>query len=166
MLTAPAENFYTDVIQKDSRFHTSYAVNDPALLEPIFRGIIVAIISDALAEGTALRILETFRSQERQAQLFAKGATQLKTVGVHHYGLACDLGIWIGDAVNWKADYSILQRLAAKHGIVSGADWSRPDEPHSFRDYDHVQRIAVRDQVALFAGSWYTVANYRSPEVG
>ena len=165
MITVPA-NFYTTIIQKDSRFHSTYAINDPALLEPVFRAIVISIIADALAEGTSLRILETFRSQERQEQLFNQGATELQTVGVHHYGLACDLGIWIGGSLNWKTDYSILQRLSAKHGIVSGADWGTPGQPHSFRDYDHVQRIAVADQPQLFAGTWYPDSTYRAPQVG
>jgi hypothetical protein len=32
-------------------------------------------------------IFETYRSQERQQVLFEQGATQLRTVGVHHHGL-------------------------------------------------------------------------------
>jgi hypothetical protein len=135
-------------------------------LEPTFRAIITSIMADALLEKVSLRILETYRSQERQEQLYERGATQLKTVGVHHYGLACDLGIWIGQQISWKADYSILQRLAAKHGIVSGADWGTPSRAHSFRDYDHLQRIAVADQPRLFAGTWYPDAFYRAPQVG
>src|ERR1700730_15038379 len=113
-------SFFTNIIQKDWRFRSTVAVNDLRLLEPTFRTIIIAIVNDALVEHVQLGVLETYRSVERQEQLFEAGATQLRHVGVHHYGLACDLGIMIGGQVNWKADYSILGRLAKKHGIVWG----------------------------------------------
>ncbi len=159
-------SFYTEVIQHDPRFHSAVAVSDVRLLEPTFRAAVAAIVADALAEGVQLRVLETYRSQELQEAYYERGATQLRHVGVHHYGLAADLGIIVGGQVNWKADYSILARLAAKHGVVSGADWGMPDRPHSFRDYDHVQRIAVSDQPRLFSQEWYPDASYRPAQVG
>ena len=44
----------------------------------------------------------------------AQTATQLKTVGVHHYGLACDLVKDIGGSASWKVDFSFLGKLAKK----------------------------------------------------
>lgn len=158
--------FYVDVIQKDKRFHSTIPVRDIMLLEPTFRSAVLGIVSDANSEGVHLVVLETYRSEELQQIYFARGATQLKTVGVHHYGLACDLGITIAGQVNWKADYSILGRLAAKHGLVWGGDWGTPNKPHSFRDYDHVQRVSIEDQTKLFNGSWYPDVNYRPLSVG
>jgi hypothetical protein len=159
-------SFYTDVIRKDMRFHAMNAVRDINLLEPVFRRAVRSIMDDAAAEGTRLTILETYRSQELQEVYFERGATQLKTVGVHHYGLACDLGIVVAGSVNWKANYAVLGRLAAKYGLVWGGDWGTPDRPHSFRDYDHLQRIAVADQSKLFAGTWYPDDKYRPASVG
>lgn len=154
--------FYTSVIKADSRFSSLTPIRDPGLLEPTFRAAIVSIMNDAAAEGTQLMILETYRSQELQELYFSRGATQLQTVGVHHYGLACDLGIVVAGQVNWKADYSILGRLGGKYSLIWGGDWGTPDRPHSFRDYDHLQRIAVTDQQKLFDGSWYPDSDYRA----
>src|SRR6185437_16528713 len=75
----------------DSRFHNLNRVADLNLLEPKTRSIIQTIIDRATQGGIPVMVFETFRSQERQAQLFAQGASTLKTVGVHHYGLACDI---------------------------------------------------------------------------
>ena len=80
-------NFFTDVIQKDQRFHSQNRVADPALLEPVTRAAIQRVIADAATQGIKLMIFETYRSQERQQVLFEQGATQLRTVGVHHHGL-------------------------------------------------------------------------------
>jgi D-alanyl-D-alanine carboxypeptidase-like protein len=159
-------SFYTDVIVRDARFRSVAVIRDPALLEPSFRASIMAVIQDAGKEGTMLRILETYRSQALQELYFERGATQLRTVGCHHFGVACDLGIVLAGQINWKADYSILGKLAAKHGLVWGGDWGDPKDPHSFRDYDHLQLVEVKDQTRLFAGTWYPPADYRPTMVG
>jgi D-alanyl-D-alanine carboxypeptidase len=96
-------NFYTDSIQSDPRFKSVKPINDMALLEPVTRKLVKQIIADAADEGIKLVAFETYRSQARQTKLFAQGATQLKTVGVHHYGLACDL-------VKGHRRFAILER--------------------------------------------------------
>jgi len=141
-------NFYTGVIQKDLRFNSIERVVDESLLEPHFRAEVNAIITDAATEGTRLRVLETYRSQERQALLFTQGATQLRRVGVHHYGLACDFGILRNGQVDWHADYNIIGRLAEARHLVWGGRFS-------FHDDGHVQAVSVADQPKLFAGTWY-----------
>lgn len=141
-------NFYTDVIQKDARFNSPDSVRDENLLEPHFLTEVNGIVADAANEGTQLRVLETYRSQERQAVLFAQGATQLRRVGVHHYGLACDFGVVINGQIDWHADYGVIGRIAERRGLVWGGRFS-------FHDDGHVQAVSVADQPKLFAGTWY-----------
>ena len=153
-------NFFTDVISRDPRFHTTQVVNDLALLEPVTRAAVQAVIADAAAHGISLMVFETFRSQERQSMLFQQGATQLRTVGVHNYGLACDIVKSIGGQPSWKGDFGFLAEIAKAHGLIWGGDWGTPNQPHSFRDTDHVQRCSVARQASLFRGDWYPDANY------
>ncbi len=153
-------SFYTEVLMKSPVFHSPNPCHDIALLEPVTREAVAKVIAVAQSAGVTLQVLETYRSQERQRQLFAQGATQLQTVGVHHYGLAADLGIVIGGQVNWKADYQVLGAWAKAAGLVWGGNWS------TFKDMDHVQRIAVADQARLFNGSWYPEPAYIAPQVG
>jgi hypothetical protein len=154
-------SFYTDVLQKHPLFHTTKAVNDLALLEPVTRGAVLALIADAKALGHELRVIETYRSCERQALLFQRGATRLRNVGVHHYGLAVDLGLYVfGKYVGAAEPYRFLVDLCAKHGLISGLDWGQPNKPHDFIDAGHVQRVAVKDQPRLFAGSFYPTDAY------
>jgi hypothetical protein len=153
-------SFYTEVLSKDPRFHSTAQVNDIALLEPITRAAVKGIISDAAAKGIKIIVGETYRSTERQQLLFTKGATKLRTVGVHHYGLACDLWIEHNGQVDWHADYMVLGPLAKAHNLVWGYDWGTPNQPHTFRDIDHVQRCSINRQPSLFNGSWYPDANY------
>jgi len=166
MPDTPATSFYTDTIMKSPAFSSANPYRGVDLLEPVTRAAVANIIKAAADAGTTLQVLETFRSEARQQALFAQGATQLRQVGVHHYGLACDLGIVVGGQINWKADYSVLGRLAKQFGLVWGGDWGHPANPGSFRDYDHVQRIAVADQSRLFNGSWYPPQDYVAPAVG
>lgn len=156
-------NFYSDVIQKDPRFNSPNACADLAMLEPGTRAAVEAIIADAAKLGYTLRPVETYRSVARQQHFYRIGFTKLKNVGCHHWGLACDLAMVRDGKDDPKGeDYLFLRHLAESHGMISGCDWARPDLPHSFRDYDHIQRCSMAKQDALFAGEWYPDANYNA----
>jgi hypothetical protein len=153
-------NFYVDVIMNDPRFNSSKRIADPELLEPVTRDLVQAIIADAAANGLKLMIFETYRSSARQIALFNQGATKLKQVGVHHYGLACDIVKDINGQPSWKGDFSMLGALAKHHKLIWGGDWGTPGSVHTFVDTDHVQRATIGRQAGLFNGDWYPDANY------
>jgi hypothetical protein len=148
-------SFFTEVIRSDPRFLSSAPCKDLALLEPVTRDAVQGIVADAAAQGITLVVTETFRSEARQQLLFQQGATQLRTVGVHHYGLAADFAKIIDGKASWAGDWSFLRDLAEAHGLISGLDWGQPNVKHSFVDPDHVQRCSVAEQTELFAGTWY-----------
>lgn len=148
-------NFFQDVVQPDPRFTTTNIVNDVALLDPVTRASVAAIIADAQAHGVELMVFETYRSQTRQQQLFNQGATKLRIVGVHHYGLACDLVKSVDGNPSWKGDFSLLGVLAHAHNLIWGGDWGNPNIRHDFIDLVHVQRCSLADQAKLFNGTWY-----------
>lgn len=153
-------NFYTSVLAVDPRFTSAERIHDVALLEPVTRAAVAAIITDARALGIELFVTETFRSQARQQQLYDQGATQLEHVGTHGFGVAADFAKLIDGKASWDGDWGFLCKLARKHGLVSGQDWGHPEIAHSFRDPDHVQRVAVADQARLFSGQFYPDENY------
>lgn len=153
-------NFYTDVIMNDPRFNSAKRIADPELLEPVTRDLVQAVIADAAANGLKLMIFETYRSQARQLALFNQGATKLKQVGVHHFGLACDIVKDINGQPSWKGDFSMLGALAKHHRLIWGGDWGTPGSVHTFVDTDHVQRVTIGRQARLFGGDWYPDANY------
>src|SRR5271165_3677689 len=148
-------NFYTEAIENDPHFNSTKRVADPALLEPITRQLVEQIIEAARQMGINLMIFETYRSQARQQELFDQGATKLRTVGVHRYGLACDIVKMVGGEPSWKGDFSFLGQLAHASGLVWGGDWGNPTIKHDFIDAVHVQRCTIARQHALFAGTWY-----------
>jgi hypothetical protein len=153
--TTDLMSFYTEVIQKDPRFHWSQECRDLALLEPVTRAAVKSIIRDAFAMGIDLIATETYRSSERQQLLFAQRATTLRTVGCHHYGLACDFCKIIGGKASWAGDWSFLGRLAEKYGMIGGIDWGLPGVKHDFVDPDHIQRCTIAQEDGLFAGTFY-----------
>jgi hypothetical protein len=153
-------NFYSEVISLDLRFRTLDRVFDPALLEPVTRQLVQRIVSTALNMGIPLMVYETYRSQQRQQQLFDNGATKLRAVGVHHYGLACDIVRSVGGEPSWKGDFSFLGQLAQSCALIWGGDWGAPHIKHNFIDSVHVQRCTVARQGDLFAGLWYPEESY------
>lgn len=149
-------NFYTDVIQKDPRFSSVARVADMALLEPLTRAKVEAVLASARERfGIKLMVWETYRSTYRQLALFRQGATKLSKAGVHGYGLAADIVKDDGGQPSWKGDFTFLARLAQENGLISGQDWGHPGVPTDFVDACHVQRIAVAMQPQLFAGTWF-----------
>lgn len=156
----PMGNFYTDVIQTDRRYHSIDVIRDTGLLAPMMRAKISVVIQQAGEQGLELVCFETYRSQERQQILFDHHVTQLRTVGVHHYGLAADLVRNVGGQPSWKGDFSLLGHLARANGLVWGGDWGNPNIPHSFRDPYHLQWCSLVRQSDLFAGRWYPDDGY------
>jgi len=153
-------SFYSTVIRNSKAFRSDAVCKDMMLLEPGTRAAVLAIVADAKAMGVDLRVLETYRSQTRQSALFVKGATQLRTVGCHGYGVAVDFGVFTaGKYEEGNKPYVFLRELARKHGMVSGQDWGHA-RPGSFVDSGHVQRCPVWRQPELFAGSWYPPDQY------
>ncbi|MFY9911298.1 MAG: M15 family metallopeptidase [Candidatus Sulfotelmatobacter sp.] len=153
-------NFYSEVISLDARFRSSSLVDDPALLEPVTRQLVQQLLATAQRIGIALMIYETYRSQQRQQELFNNGATKLRAVGVHHYGLACDIVRSVNGEPSWKGDFSFLGNLAQNCGLIWGGDWGAPQIQHDFVDSVHVQRCTVAKQDDLFAGLWYPEETY------
>lgn len=153
-------SFYDTVIRLSPAFHSDAVCKDMAMLEPGTRAAVLALVADATAAGHDLRVLETYRSQTRQSALFAKHATQLRTVGCHGYGVAVDFGVFInGKYAENNTPYMFLREMARKHGLISGIDWGHP-KTGGFVDSGHVQRVPVWRQSALFSGSWYPAPDY------
>ena len=154
-------NFYNTVIRNSKYFGSDAVCKDIAMLEPGTRAAVLALVAEAATEGHNLRVLETYRSQTRQSALFMKHATQLRVVGCHGYGVAADLGVFVnGKYQEDDKPYQFLDALARKHSLVSGLTWGHPGPNRGFVDSDHLQRIPVWRQNAMFNGSWYPPENY------
>lgn len=153
-------SFYDTVIRNSKAFRSDAVCKDMALLEPGTRAAVLALVDHAKREGHDLRVLETYRSQTRQSALFAKHATQLRTVGCHGYGVAVDFGVFIdGHYQEGNKPYLFLREMAREHGLISGQDWGHA-KTGGFVDSGHVQRVPVWRQAALFGGSWYPSEQY------
>lgn len=154
-------NFYTDAISKDPRFHSLQRISALDLLEDSTRQRVQSILADAKNTlALDLLVFETYRSEARQQQLFDQGVTQLRQVGVHHYGLACDIVKIVNGEPSWKGDFSFLGALARTHGLIWGGNWGTPNLPHTFFDVVHLQRCSISRQPSLFRGEWYPLQDY------
>jgi len=153
-------SFYDTTIRNSRYWGHDTVCKDMAMLEPGTRAAVLALMAEAKADGIDLRVLETYRSQTRQSALFTAHATQLRVVGCHGYGVACDFGVFVEGAYQEKnSPYVFLRELARKHGLISGQDWGHAKEG-GFVDSGHVQRVPVWRQGALFSDAWYPPAVY------
>jgi len=152
--------FYEDILKKHKLFNSPKRVDSLDLLDPIFRAKVQSIVDDAASHNIKLLVFETYRSSARQQQLFEEGASKLKLVSVHHYGLAADIVYLRGGEPSWKGDFNFLGQLSRAHQLIWGGNWGYPETPHSFVDADHVQWCTVRRQAPLFRGEWYPAVGY------
>lgn len=143
-------DFYTEVIMKDPRFHSLERVADINLLEPTTRQKVLNLMADAKKNGIEMAIYETYRSQQRQLELFKQGQSKLRTVGGHHYGLACDLFRYAKGDPTRNEDYLLLGQLAHSNGLVWGGDWCGPSARCTFFDPVPMQRYGVAGQMNIF----------------
>lgn len=127
---------------------------DLSLLAPKFRAAVQAALNDLedlSHDGETLRskINEGFRSQARQAWLFAQGRTRpgkivtkapTSLTSWHGYGLAIDFihykkAYWprVPKEDNHPENIGWFTEAAGvfkRHGCKWGGDWTRPDRPH------------------------------------
>jgi len=112
-------------------------VNELGLLEPGFRQRVEAFLAELMRRRIYVVVIETLRSPERQAYLFATGKTRTPDRSRHLYGLAIDIVpcaeyngkvtkvAW--DSPRWRE----IGELGEQHGLVWGGRWTTfPDLVH------------------------------------
>ena len=132
-------NFF-DKLKTSSIFHSLNVCRDMEILYPPMRTAVELMVGQAEKQGLRVAVFETFRSAERQTQLYAQGHTLLKTNGMHHFGVAADIVFLDGDGhFTWpdKNDprWQTLGHCGRLFGLFWGGDWK------GFRDCPHFQFI-------------------------
>jgi peptidoglycan L-alanyl-D-glutamate endopeptidase CwlK len=112
------------------------SIRDIAELVPYVRVRAVSWIRECNAAGLDPRISETYRTDARQAWLFAQGLTKVRLTGAHGFRVALDF-FFVQDGktayppVMMKAAADIAKRI----GFAWGGDWV------SFRDTPHLEML-------------------------
>lgn len=144
-------NWYENKIKKYEHYKTFKTASDIKILYPGFAFLILKLFINAYKEGLEVCIFETYRSQERQLDLFNKGKTTLKKNGMHHFGVAADI-VFRNENNHpiWKGDWDKLGQIGKDLGLFWGGDWE------SFRDYPHFQLIPAlyKHQVEIIIGNY------------
>lgn len=151
-------SWYSEKIKTNPAYMFIGRVNAVDMLYPPFACAIIKLFAKARSEGLMICLYETYRSQERQLELFNKGATKLKKNGMHHFGVAADLVFlntngnpsWDGK-YNWARMGYIGQNL----GLEWGGSWV------DFRDMPHFQFIpaTVSKQAKIVAENYPSYAS-------
>ncbi len=123
---------------------------DLSLLAPKFRAAVEAAIAECAQLGLPVKVNEAYRSQARQAWLYAQGRTRpgdkvtnapTALTSWHGYGLAVDVihatkaywpfGKGAANAANNAKWFWQVSDVFKRHGCNWGGDFkTRPDAPH------------------------------------
>ncbi|MUK89780.1 M15 family peptidase [Ornithinibacillus sp. L9] len=124
----------------------------PTGLHPIVKKKTEHLINEAEAQDISIVITESFRTFERQEELYAQGRSEEGSIvtyakggeSYHNYGLAIDFAIVKeNEDLTWdinydgngndKSDWHEVAEIAKDLGFEWGGDWS------NFKDYPHLQ---------------------------
>ena len=106
---------------------------------PVVKRSAEAVIAEMATLKLPVRIIEGYRSIERQNELYAKGRTAPGAIvtrakggeSYHNYGCAVDL-VFVEKGYNApESEWQALGSVAVKHGFEWGGSWAGfPDRPH------------------------------------
>jgi len=111
-------------------------------LSPNFRKKMRSYLNSAREEGIDLRLIEGFRSCERQDKLYAQGRTEKGDIvtnakcgqSIHNYSEAGDVYEYKNGKILFKnPNWDRIGELAVQAGLEWGGNWK------SFQDRPHVQ---------------------------
>ena len=141
-------------------------VRDTQYLFQPFGQVVEEILRQISELGLPFAAFETFRSPARQAEVYEKGYSRIKTPGPHAFGLAIDIvgtangkplsGIF--DSASWshqKYPWRKLGEVVESYGLIWGGRWK------SIVDYPHLQAIPVDLKLyrRILSGEWYPAAD-------
>lgn len=144
---------YQEKIKSHPQYTNAQLVADVDILYPPFALSVLKIFARACESGLRLCIYETYRSQERQLELFNRGVTKLKNNGMHHFGIAADIVFLKGNnQPSWdpQHEWAKMGDLGKNLSLFWGGDWE------GFRDLPHFQLIeaTVPEQAKIINGNY------------
>lgn len=114
------------------------AIKDLAELDPKFRSQIEAALAEAAGDGLDPVVIETYRPQERQDELYAQGRTKPgnKVTWTRHskhtLRLAADVCPRVSGVIAWNSRelFDAWGAIAEKHGLIWGGHFKNYDGAH------------------------------------
>lgn len=104
-------------------------IADLTLLRPEFRSKLELLLDDCAEHLPTLKVFESVRSPERQAELYARGRDPKasdfgRTVtkagpwqSAHQFGMGVDLVFCPNGQWSWDGDWALLRQLANQRGL-------------------------------------------------
>ena len=133
-------NWFKSKIPNDPRFNSVSPIKDTSLLYPPFYSLLQQSLTEfENSHSYKTTVIETYRSNALQLKYYNQGASQIKSDGMHHYGIAADIAFIINGKVSYNGDYTKLRNIFTKNGLTIIGDW----------DKGHVQYIPVNQQQQL-----------------
>ena len=109
-------------------------------VHPFLQKKVDLVIKDAKAKGVDLRVVQGFRSMDKQLKYYNQGRLTKDVIitnappglSYHNYGWAVDVCEYKNGKPNWKSkNWNEIGDIGKRHGLVWGGDWKRlVDKPH------------------------------------
>lgn len=130
-------------------------VNDLHILHPAFRNKVVMLLYECKKEGIDLKIVETYRTHERQDALKRKKLTNLSGgCSKHQHFLAIDVVPIVNKLPRWYDDtlWVKIGRIGEAQGLRWGGRWKKLKDNGHFEypvSIQEIENIPIPDTVII-----------------
>ncbi|WP_432408580.1 M15 family metallopeptidase [Wukongibacter sp. M2B1] len=156
ILPDPKEIDVNKYLKKEGDKEVSEIIKDLNRLHPYVKKLAEEVIRKSKENGIEIIVTETFRSNERQQQLYNQGRITPGNIvtnakpgnSIHNYGLAFDIVPVENGKALWER-YDLFKKVG-EIGVSLGLEWG--GNWRSFKDYPHFQWMGGLSLVDLKAG--------------
>lgn len=130
-------------------------INDLHILHPAFRNKVVMLLYECKKEGIDLKIVETYRTHERQDALKRRKLTRLSGgCSKHQHFLAIDVVPVVNKLPRWhnKELWAKIGKIGEAQGLKWGGRWKRLYDPGHFEypiSIKEIDNIPIPDTVIV-----------------
>lgn len=145
-------------------------IDDINELVPAMRQKVVKTIQEAAKIGYELRAVETYRTSQRQAELYAQGRTTPGSIvtnakpgeSLHEKRRAVD---FVDRQKGYDIDWQAIANLAKKQGLVWGGSFG--DNPHfEYHGPESEEEVTLHDEIRIKIDGLYEALFNREPGEG
>lgn len=135
--------------------HTDKIVKELYILHPAFRNKVVKLLHECHKQGIDLRVIETYRTHERQDNLKRKKLSRLSGgCSKHQHFIAVDVVPVVKEMPQWynKQLWNKIGRIGENEGLTWGGRWKKLYDPGHFEmpiKIDSLHTLEVPDTVLI-----------------
>lgn len=159
VIKADRKQLIKPVVKQESIVY-SVTVNELSVLHPAFRNKVILFLTECDRQGIKLKIIETYRTPQRQDSLKRRGRSMLSGGrSKHQHYLAIDVVPIVNGKPKWhdRRLWNKIGVIGQSYGLKWGGRWRRLYDPGHFEyncTLDQINQIPQPDTIIIPEKDW------------